>query len=61
MLYEPFLNTDGVMVVTIPLDDFVKLNESDNKLLALEGAGVDNWSGYAEAMESLKDMDNESE
>lgn len=32
-----------------------ELSKRDDFLLALEGAGVDNWSGYEDAMDSLNE------
>lgn len=32
-----------------------KLEAADLKLQCLEGAGVDNWSGYEDAMEMMDD------
>lgn len=37
-------------MVTIPLEEYLGLKEDSDKLLALEVMGVDNWSGYDEAM-----------
>jgi hypothetical protein len=46
--------------VTITKEEYNSLLESDNKLTALEGAGVDNWEGYDYAMEMLRE-DEEDE
>jgi hypothetical protein len=35
--------------------EFQRLQEREKKLLALEGAGVDNWEGYDDAMSSLEE------
>jgi hypothetical protein len=42
--------------VTISKEEYESLLEASDKLLALEGAGVDNWEGYDEAMELLNEM-----
>jgi hypothetical protein len=34
-----------------------ELEKSEMKLLALEGAGVDNWEGYDDAMEMMREED----
>lgn len=36
------------------------LLESEDKLEALEQSGVDNWSGYGEAMELLEESEDHS-
>jgi hypothetical protein len=45
--------------VTISKEEYESLLEDSNKLLALEGAGVDNWEGYDEAMEMMREMNEE--
>ena len=45
--------------VTISKEEYESLLEDSDKLLALEGAGVDNWSGYDEAMEMMREMNEE--
>lgn len=40
--------------VTISRKEYDRLLEAEAKLIALEAAGVDNWSGYDDAMEQLK-------
>jgi hypothetical protein len=45
--------------VTIHKSEYESLLEDSDKLLALEGAGVDNWSGYDEAMEMMREMNEE--
>jgi hypothetical protein len=45
--------------VTISKAEYESLLEDSNKLLALEGAGVDNWEGYDEAMEMMREMNEE--
>ena len=42
-------------MVTIAVEEHEELLEDQRKLLALEGAGVDNWEGYDEAMRMLKE------
>lgn len=42
--------------VTIPGDRFRELTDAEAKLNALESAGVDNWEGYDDAMESLDEI-----
>jgi len=43
--------------VTITKEEYDSLLASEKTLLALEGAGVDNWDGYDFAMESLEEDD----
>lgn len=43
--------------VTISKKAYEELLEDSRKLMALEGAGVDNWQGYDEAMEIMKTME----
>ena len=43
--------------VTITKEEYDSLFASEKMLLALEGAGVDNWDGYDFAMESLEEDD----
>ena len=45
--------------VTISKEEYDSLLEASDKLLALEGAGVDNWEGYDEAMEMMREMSEE--
>lgn len=47
--------------ITISVDEYEKLLADSHKLAALEGAGVDNWSGYGDAMEMLEEMKAEME
>jgi hypothetical protein len=44
-----------VETVTIPKSEYESLLEAQAKLDALEGAGVDNWEGYDDAMALLDD------
>lgn len=41
--------------------EYDKLLDAQNKLSALQAAGVDNWDGYDYAMEMLNDEEEESE
>lgn len=43
--------------IEIPFTEYVDLLAAQEKLSALEAAGVDNWEGYAEAMATLEDSD----
>ena len=45
--------------VSITLDEYSQLLDRDQKLCALEAAGVDNWEGYEEAMNILKEWNGE--
>jgi len=47
--------------ITIPLQQFKIMEKECAKLDALENYGVDNWSGYGDAMASLDDDENEGE
>jgi hypothetical protein len=44
--------------VTISKKEYESLLEDSEKLSALEAAGVDNWEGYDNAMEMMKDMED---
>lgn len=44
---------EGELTVTISKKEYDLLLEYSAKLTALENAGVDNWAGYGEAMESI--------
>ncbi len=41
--------------IEIPFDEYIDLLAAKEKLSALEAFGVDGWSGYQEAMDSLED------
>jgi len=41
--------------ITIPLSEYKRLQRSELKLECLEGAGVDNWQGWDEAMSMLRE------
>ena len=45
--------------VSITFDEHNQLLNRDQKLCALEAAGVDNWEGYEEAMNILKEWNGE--
>ena len=45
--------------VTITKKVYDALCADSEKLMALEGAGVDNWQGYDYAMEALEEMQSE--
>ena len=44
--------------VAISKKEYESLLEDSEKLSALEAAGVDNWEGYDNAMEMMKDMED---
>ena len=44
---------------TISKELYEALLDRDQKLCALEAAGVDNWAGYEEAMNILKEWNGE--
>ena len=44
--------------VTITKEEYASLLASEEMLLALEGAGVDNWDGYEFALENLDEEDD---
>jgi hypothetical protein len=44
--------------VTISKKEYEELVKDSEKLSALEAAGVDNWQGYDNAMEMMKDMED---
>ena len=50
--------------ITIKLSEYNDLQNDSLKLLCLEGAGVDNWGGYDQAMEeyaaAVKDNSEEA-
>ena len=46
--------TDKKETITISKEYFDVLIADSNMLLALQGAGVDNWEGYDDAIESLE-------
>lgn len=50
-----------VEFITIPIEEYKKLQEYTHKLSCLESCGVDNWSGYGEAMEMYNENYKEEE
>lgn len=46
-------------MITIPKKTYLRLLDSEAKLSALESLGVDNWSGYGEAMKSMYDKEGD--
>jgi hypothetical protein len=46
----------NVETVTISVEEYDRLLECEYKLIALEGAGVDNWEGYDDAMATLSKL-----
>jgi hypothetical protein len=44
---------EPAQTVTITRKEYDRLLRADDKLGALEAAGVDNWSGYADAMREI--------
>jgi len=46
---------DNESFVTIPVEEYKDLLDSQLWLDCLEGAGVDNWSGYDYAVEMYKE------
>jgi hypothetical protein len=41
------------IIVEVPKEQYDELIEAQEKLSALEAAGVDNWEGYDDAMRML--------
>lgn len=52
------METDMIMISQARYDELLT---AEMKLIALEGAGVDNWQEYDDAMEMLEKMRNEEE
>ena len=50
--------TDGQDTITIPLAEYLSLQEQSTFLLYLRGAGVDNWDGYDYAIEAMENNEN---
>lgn len=46
-------------IITISKEQYDYLIERDAKLSALENHGVDNWSGYSDAMTELDEWNEE--
>lgn len=51
--------SEMVETITISLSEYESLIRAQDKLDALEGAGVDNWEGYDYAMEMLREQEND--
>lgn len=47
------MSTDETDTITISLRSYQDMQADTAKLCALEAAGVDNWSGYDQAMRDL--------
>lgn len=47
--------------VTIAIEEYESLKEAQLELNALEDSGVDNWSGYSDAMSLLEEWKQEGE
>jgi len=47
--------------ITIPLSEYKRLLRSELKLECLEGAGVDNWQGWDDAMDMMREALAEEE
>ena len=52
---------DGLEIIVITNKEYENLLERDNMLSALEGAGVDNWCGYDDAMDFVDQWKKEDE
>lgn len=50
---------DNENFVTIPVEEYKDLLDSQLWLDCLEGAGVDNWSGYEYAMKEYQEAKEE--
>lgn len=48
-------------MITIAKSEYEYLRRSELKLSCLEEAGVDNWSGYSEAMKLFRSAGSENE
>ena len=46
-------------MVVITKEEYESLLEDSNFLSALKAAGVDNWSGYGEAFDIMREWDEE--
>jgi len=46
-------------MITILKSEYDQLQKDSQLLAALEAAGVDNWCGYGEAFDILKEWDEE--
>ena len=45
--------------ITITVEEYEGLLDAERKLSCLEGCGVDNWSGYGDAMEMYESEDED--
>ncbi len=45
--------------ITITEKRYIELSKAEDKLIALECYGVDNWSGYGDAMSSMDEEEEE--
>ena len=43
-------------MIELSQSEYQELKDAQMKLIALESAGVDNWQGYSDAMDILKEM-----
>jgi hypothetical protein len=50
--------TPDIEMITIPKKEYNSLCEDSKWLTCLEGAGVDNWSGYDYAAELFHEVDD---
>lgn len=48
-------------MITITVKEYERLLDSELMLQALEDAGVDNWHGYGDAMETVEEWKKEAE
>lgn len=49
------LNREGGVMICKP-GDYSRMTDAEDKLLLLQGYGVDNWDGYGDAMEEFHAM-----
>lgn len=45
--------------ITVSVSRYNELVDDQNFLIALRGAGVDNWEGYGDAVESFQEDEDE--
>ena len=59
---ESYIKNDEIatQIVRSAKDKIIELEKRVAKLDALEAFGVNNWSGYPQAMEYLEEIENES-
>lgn len=53
------MGTDNVEMVTITKEEYRDLQRAQAKLEALEVAGVDNWEWYGDALEDMRDIEED--